>query len=64
MTIASIITGQSLKSVTIDGVTDADTESSVFETALAAAHEQRETLHGWSVSIFSDGVAVVDLMVA
>lgn len=62
MTIESIITGSMLKSVTIDGVTDTNTDSEVFEVALAAANETRENLSGWSVSVFSDGVAVVDLL--
>lgn len=62
MTIESIISSNTLKSVTLDGVTDSDTENTIFETALAAAHETRERLHGWTVAVFRDGVAVVDLI--
>lgn len=64
MTIESIITGPSLTSVTIDGVIDTDTKDAVFETALAAANETRDRLHGWTVAVFSDGVAVVDMLTA
>lgn len=61
MTVVSIIKGRTIKSVSIDLVSESDTEDQILALAMEAAGETKDRLFGWSVNVFDGLVAVVDL---